>query len=189
MKTRGNYTRRWNMIEECLKLSATHVVAISTKSIRIAPEFRAPCEMNQCGHYDKNWTCPPGIGSLEECEKKVRRFSNGVLFQKVYGLEGSFDIEGMEKAHDDFFRLIRSIQDSIPEEIKFSDHTILGAGACAVCAKCSYLEGEECRFQDKAVSSVEAHGIDVKKLLEANGLSYVNGANTVSYVGLLLFNE
>ena len=189
MKTRGNYTRRWNMIEECLKLSATHVVAISTKSIRIAPEFRAPCEMNQCGHYDKNWTCPPGIGSLEECEKKVRRFSNGVLFQKVYGLEGSFDIEGMEKAHDDFFRLIRSIQDSIPEEIKFSDHTILGAGACAVCAECSYPEGEECRFPDKAVSSVEAHGIDVKKLLEANGLSYVNGANTVSYVGLLLYNE
>jgi len=189
MKARDNYTRSRYMIEEYLELGATHAVAVSTGSIRIAREFRAPCEMNQCGHYDKNWTCPPGIGSLEECEKKVRRFSNGVLFQKVYRLEGSFDIEGMEKAHEDFFRLIRSIQDIIPEKIKVSDHTILGAGACAVCAECSYLEGEECRFPDKAVSSVEAHGIDVKKLLEVNGLSYVNGANTVSYVGLLLFNE
>jgi len=176
------------MIEVCLELGATHAVAASIKSIRIAPEFRAPCEMNSCGHYDKNWTCPPGIGSLKECEKRVRSFSKGVLFQKVYGLEGCFDIEGMEKAHDDFFRLINSIQDSIPKEIKNSDHTILGAGACAVCAECSYLEGEECRFPDKAVSSVEAHGIDVKKLLEDNGLSYINGVNTVSYVGLLLYN-
>ena len=176
------------MIEEYLELGATHAAAVSTESIRIAREFRSPCEMNQCGHYDKNWTCPPGIGGLEECEKKVRRFSGGVLFQKVYGLEGSFDIEGMEKAHDDFSRLIQSIQDSIPEEKGLSDYLLLGAGACAVCAECSYPEGEECRFPDKAVSSVEAHGIDVKKLLEANGLSYVNGVNTVSYVGLLLYD-
>jgi len=94
----------------------------------------------------------------------------------------------MEKAHDDFSRLIQSIQDSIPEEKGLSDYLLLGAGACAVCAECSYPEGEECRFPDKAISSVEAHGIDVKKLLEANGLSYVNGVNTVSYVGLLLYN-
>jgi len=177
------------MIEECLKLGFTHAIIISTQGISIKPEFRAPCEQNQCGHYDQNWMCPPGIGSLKECEQRVRRFSRGVLFQKIYGLEDSFDIEGMEKSHVDFHELIQAIQVSLPDNHGIADNMILGAGACPICEKCSYLRGEVCRFPDKAVASVEAHGIDVKRLLEDNGLSYVNGANTVSYVGLLLFNE
>jgi predicted metal-binding protein len=133
--------------------------------------------------------CPPGIGNLKECEQRVRRFSKGVLFQKIYELENSFDIEGMEKSHADFFKLIQAIQDSVPRTHQIEDYMILGAGACPICEKCSYLQGDACLFPDKAVASVEAHGIDVKRLLEDNGLSYVNGANTVSYVGLLLFNE
>jgi predicted metal-binding protein len=177
------------MVEECLKLGATGAEIVATESIRIKQEFRAPCEQNQCGHYGKNWMCPPGVGSLEECGKRVRRYSKGLLFQKVYPLKDSFDIEGMQEAHENFNLLIRQVRDSIPAKKEIDDYMILGVGACPVCKNCTYPRGEECVFPDKAVASVEAHGIDVKQLLEGHGMSYVNGANTVSYVGLLLYAE
>ena len=177
------------MIEQCLQLGATSAEIVSTESIRVKQEFRTPCEQNQCGHYGQNWMCPPGVGSLEECELRVRRFSKGLLFQKVYPLKDSYDIEGMQEAHEDFNLLIQEIRDSVPKKNRIREYMILGAGACPVCKKCTYLRGEECVFPDKAIASVEAHGIDVKKLLEDNGLSYVNGVNTVSYVGLLLYAE
>jgi hypothetical protein len=56
-------------------------------------------------------------------------------------------------------------------------------------AKCGYLVGEECQFPDKAVSSVEANGIDVIALVKTSGIPYNNGKNTVSYVALILFNR
>lgn len=65
----------------------------------------------------------------------------------------------------------------------------LNAGPCTYCAKCTYLAGEECQFPDKAVSSVEANGIDVMALVKASGIPYNNGKNTVSYVALILFNS
>ena len=177
------------MKEDCLKLGATGAEIISTGSIRITQDFRTPCEQNQCGHYGQNWMCPPGVGSLEECEQRIRRFSKGLVFQKVYPLEDSYDIEGMQEAHENFILLIQAIRDSVPEKNKIKDFMILGVGACPVCKKCTYLRGEECLFPEKAIASVEAHGIDVNKLLEDHGLSYINGVNTVSYVGLLLYAE
>ncbi|MHC6180562.1 DUF2284 domain-containing protein [Clostridium sp. JNZ X4-2] len=57
------------------------------------------------------------------------------------------------------------------------------------CERCTYLDGEDCRCPDRALSSVEAYGIDVISLEKDVGISYYNGPNTVSYVGLILFNE
>ncbi|HEY3424048.1 MAG TPA: DUF2284 domain-containing protein, partial [Negativicutes bacterium] len=54
--------------------------------------------------------------------------------------------------------------------------------------KCAYQDNEECRFPDKAFASVESYGIDVINLEKACGIPYYNGKNTVSYVGLILFN-
>jgi predicted metal-binding protein len=82
-----------------------------------------------------------------------------------------------------------SVRDTILVEEELPDTLLLGAGACRVCGACSYPIGEGCRFPDKAVGSVEAYGIDAKKLLEANGLRYVNGVNTVSYARFLLYGR
>ena len=104
------------MIEQCLQLGATSAEIVSTGSIGVKQEFRTPCEQNQCGHYGQNWMCPPGVGSLEEYELRVRRFSKGLLFQKVYPLKDSYDIEGMQEAHEDFNLLIQEIRDSVPKK-------------------------------------------------------------------------
>ena len=48
-------------------------------------------------------------------------------------------------------------------------------------------DGLPCRFPQKAIPSLEAHGIHVSKLAEACGMRYINGQNTVTYFGAVLF--
>jgi hypothetical protein len=36
------------------------------------------------------------------------------------------------------------------------------------------------------MASVESQGMDIAALVESVGLSYINGADTVSYVGMIL---
>jgi predicted metal-binding protein len=63
----------------------------------------------------------------------------------------------------------------------------LSAGACSICETCTYPDGEPCRLPEKAMASLESYGIDVAQLIASSGLSYNNGPNTVSYVGVILF--
>ena len=50
----------------------SHVVLLDCDTIELKPEVRQMCAADTCHKYDKCWSCPPGCGSLEECEAKVR---------------------------------------------------------------------------------------------------------------------
>lgn len=45
---------------------------VDTASISFSREVRKMCEVNTCRQYGKTWACPPGLGTLEECQKKYR---------------------------------------------------------------------------------------------------------------------
>ncbi len=95
----------------------------------------------------------------------------------------------MADAKKDFDTVLRNIVEKIKYNNWFEDIFPLGAGDCEICKECTYLNGEKCRFPDKAHPSVEACGIDVKALVTRCGIPYHNGKDTVSYDGLILFKE
>ena len=110
-----------------------------------------------------------------------------MVFQTVHQLEDSFDFEGAVEAAKKHEEVFRKILASIQSDRSFQEILGLNVGDCKVCDKCTYLDGEECRYPDKAVASVESYGIDVNALVSGCGIPYINGPNTVSYVGLFLF--
>ena len=63
----------------------------------------------------------------------------------------------------------------------------LGAGGCGVCKSCAKRTDEPCRFPELAMPSLEAYGVNVSKLASAAGMKYINGQNTVTYFGMVLF--
>jgi predicted metal-binding protein len=91
-----------------------------------------------------------------------------------------------KKIHEQVFR---DLLKKIKNKYDFEDLLPLNVGCCRLCPKCAYLDNEPCRHPDKAVSSLEAYGIDVVALEKSVGIPYHNGKNTVSYVGLVLFKE
>lgn len=175
-------------VREILKrLGVTRTGVVPVPSIVFSEAFRAACEANQCGQYGANWACPPGVGAPAELIERARRFREGLVVQTVWPLEDAFDFDGMMAGKDKHTAVFRDVFERIGPLLPGTEKLALCAGACAVCEPCTYPSGEPCRFPERAMSSLEAYGIDVAALIASAGLSYNNGANTVSYVGLILY--
>jgi predicted metal-binding protein len=176
------------LVQAALCLNAKHAAIVEVAKIRFVEDFRKACQQNVCGKYNTNWVCPPAVGTFAELKTRACQFKQGLLFQTVYQLAKTFDWKGMlaaKKIHDEVFR---KIFDNVKNEHNLQDILALNAGSCEVCPSCAYLDEEKCRFPDKAFASVESYGIDVIHLEKTCGMPYYNGENTVSYVGLILFN-
>ena len=168
-----------------IKRHAHAFAPIDTRDIRFDPAFRADCERNACGYYGACWMCPPDVGDIETLIARAKSFEHAIVFQTVEQITDSFDIEGMHraaKAHNHLISRLRRAAEK--NEI---DCWLLGAGACGGCKTCAKKSGEPCRHPGRAVVSLEAAGVDVVQLAKQTGLPYINGKNTVTYFGVLLY--
>ena len=178
-----------DLVKLALDSGASNAAIADTSKIVFHEDFRKACEKNVCGMYNTNWMGPPAVGPISELAKKVEKYKQGLLFQTVHQLSGPFDLKGMTQGQVIHEGVFRAILEKIKREYKFEQILPLNAGCCKICSRCAYLEGEQCRHPDQAVASVEAYGIDVMALEKNSGIPYYNGKNTVSYVGLILFNK
>lgn len=178
-----------SLVAIALQSNASHAAVIETSTIEFHEDFRKACEKNVCRKYGTNWMGPPAIGPISALMKRATGFRHGLLFQTVHRVAGSFDMKGMLEAagvHEAVFRsLLKGIREKHPDE----NFLPLNAGCCSICSTCAYLDDEPCRNPDDAVSSVEAYGMNVIALQKSAGLPYYSGKNTVTYVGLILFNS
>jgi predicted metal-binding protein len=175
------------IVRQIEEMGASRAACVESKEIPFEKAFRAACEQNACGFYNRCWTCPPDAGNIDDCMTHVKEFPHAVLFQTISPLEDSYDIEGMHAAAIAHNALTLRVQETFRQAGIFSK--VLGAGACGVCPTCTKPEGNPCRFPDLAVTSLEACGINVSELAKICGLRYINGQNTVTYFGLLLYKE
>jgi len=168
--------------EKLLTLGVTAYGCISTKQIVFSEEVRRLCAGNQCRNFGKTWACPPAVGTVEECRKQCLQYSSALVFSSVYSLEDSFDFEGMSQGHRSF----KSVCDNLYKQLK-PPFLLLSNEGCLRCRVCTYPQAP-CRFPEKLFPALEGYGILVKELAESAGMRYHNGANTVSFFGMLCYN-
>ena len=176
------------LIQNILALGAGKAALIPAGQIVLAAAFRDACAQNSCGAYGKYWVCPPACGEIEALMVRVRSYDQAILYESVGHFEDSFDFEGMIAARRAHATLSRRIEEELrgllpPERLHLS------VGGCDLCKACTYPDDLPCRFPDKALLSLEACGVDVYQTAKAAGLPYNNGANTVTYFGLILFGH
>lgn len=174
--------------QKALELGAYKAGIVDVKDIVLDKIFRKMCESNACGNYGKNYTCPPDVGDIEELMSKVKSYSKAVVYQTVGELEDSYDFEGMMEAGAQHTALVQKMWD-VTDEMNYKNLLHLGAGGCHLCPVCGKISGTPCAHPKRAMSSLEAHGINVSKLAEQAGMKYINGQNTVTYFGVILLGE
>ena len=176
------------VVELALAEGATHARARETAGLRVEEAVRQNCLINACGKSGRSWTCPPHVGELEALGARILDYPQGVVVQTITPVEDSWDFEGMEAAIHAHNRIMRAVADQLAA--RHPDLVVLafGAGGCDACESCT-CPGAPCRFPGRAMSSVEAQGLDINALVKSVGLSYINGANTVSYVGMVLWKH
>lgn len=175
------------LVDIALKHGADRAAVIAVESIPFDAAFRKACEANSCGKYGRCWMCPPDVGDINEMIGKAREYDRAFVFQTVGQLEDSFDFEGMMDAAKHHNDIAQAVSDEVLPMLPGA--LVLGAGACQVCERCAKETEEPCRFPDKAIASLESYGIAVYQLAPLCGMKYINGTDTVTYFGTVLFGR
>ena len=175
------------LTQKVLELGAYKANVISTKDVVLDRAFRAMCESNACGVYGKCYMCPPDVGDIDELMAQVGNYDYALVYQTVTELEDSFDFEGMIEAKKKTYPLAQNLR-KVFTDINVSKVLHLGAGGCGVCKTCAKRTSEPCRFPEAAMPSLEAYGVNVSELAKASGMKYINGQDTVTYFGAVLFS-
>ena len=148
----------------------SHVALLDCDTIELKQEVRQMCAADTCG-------------ALEECEARVRQYKYGIIVQTVGELEDALDGEGMmetEARHKEYFvEFEKKLRELYP------DMLAIGAGCCTKCKVCTYPDAP-CRFPKQAFSSMEAYGMLVTQVCQANGLKYYYGDCTIAYTSCYL---
>ena len=112
-----------------------------------------------------------------------RQYKYGIIVQTVGELEDVFDGEGMmetEARHKEYFvEFEKKLREIYP------DMLAIGAGCCTKCKVCTYPDAP-CRFPKQAFSSMEAYGMLVTQVCQANELQYYYGDCTIAYTSCYL---
>ena len=176
------------LIDDILKFNVTGAAMIDATKIRYSAEFRRLCEQNKCGHYGKNWMCPPAVGSYEDLTAKASRYTWCLVFQTVHQLSHSRYRKALREAFKGHDESLNKIIKHLRDRYSIEEILPLGAGPCTYCEECASRDGETCRFPDRAVASLESHGIDVGALMNLCGMPYKFEQHTTTLVGAVFFN-
>lgn len=174
------------LLNAALDAGAAKAVLLPVERIVLSDTFREVCRTGGCGAYGRCWVCPPHIGEIHQLMEKVRSFPKALWYQSVGTIEDSFDFEGMMAAGRAHALLGQRIQKAAQGLIS-GEFLHLSCGGCHLCEKCAAIEGQPCRMPGKALHPLEGYGVDVYQTTRDTDLKYINGRNTVTYFGMVLF--
>jgi len=170
-------------IEKAKEMGFDAAAPIDPKTLEAREDVRSMCAADKCGAYNKNWTCPPACGTVEECQQKMRSYEKGILLQSIGHMIKTIDsrcYRETERRHmKNFYAFAEEIRKAYPNAL------CLGAGGCRVCRQCAYPEA--CRFPEKAMSSMEGYGLFVTQVCRDAGVPYHYGEKTITYTACVLF--
>ena len=175
------------LLKNIKEAGASNASVIEVKDITFRPEFRDACKQNSCGKYNTNWGCPPACGTIEDMMAQAQSYPYALVYQTVSLLEDSFDYEGMQEGKKLYNRVTDKVRALFDQKFPEKETLFLNAGACKVCGRCAKLDEQPCRFPEKRTISMEAYGVDVSNLAKVAGMNYINGQNTVTYFGAILY--
>ena len=55
---------------------------IKPEEITFLEQVRHICE-SECPRYGTSWSCPPAVGTVEECKERCRQYTGGFIFTTV----------------------------------------------------------------------------------------------------------
>ncbi len=168
---------------QLLELPIIQYAWLSCSDIPFSENARMICQQ-ECPRYGKSWSCPPGVGTVEECKARCMKFEGAFVFSTIAEVN---DIMNMDetlatlKGHEEVtHEIVRILGQYTKETLPLS------GDSCAACEKCTYPDAP-CRQPGRMVSCIEGYGIIVPLLAEKAGIDFENGSNIVTWFGMVLY--
>jgi predicted metal-binding protein len=180
------------MYDQYLKLatgcgfSAAACFAPEKLAFATADVLRGACEQNSCTMYGRFWTCPPAVGSVEECIRQVKSYRRGLALQLVSeAVSYAFNEELFNEVRDTFNYMTREIWRAVRQD--YPDALAIGMSGCTLCKNCAWPKAP-CRHPDEMIRCISAYCIDLHELSELCGFTHASPEES-EYFSIILFDQ
>ena len=156
-----------------------------TEALAFTDRVREICR-TQCPMYGKSWSCPPAVGTPEQCRGRLLRFEEGLLLVTAAEVEDIADLNQTLATRGPHQEITRRAEALVKQQC--GEALALSAEACARCESCTY-PGGPCRFPEEMLPCVESHCILVPDLAERCGVDYCVSGSIVTWYSLILYTD
>lgn len=171
--------------KEIAALPIVQYAFFDTNELTFSDKVRYICK-TECPMYNKTYSCPEAVGSVEECREYCHGFKKAFMFSTVAENVDCEDMQAMLSTRREHARITREVNGIFRKHCK--ECVMFASEACTVCEKCAYPL-EACRHPEKMIRCIESQGILVTDIAEKYGLEFFIGAGSVTWFGLILYNE
>lgn len=155
---------------------------IDPQNIEFSDRIRYVCA-HECPMYGRSWACPPAVGTVADCEKKVRAYPHGLVITTLAEVSDIANMDETLATRAPHEAVTRQVRDILQQQA--GDVLVLSTESCAICEHCAYPDAP-CRHPDRMFPCVESYGIVATALAEQYGIEFYNG-NLVTWFSLLLY--
>ncbi|UAL07554.1 MAG: DUF2284 domain-containing protein [Candidatus Methanogranum gryphiswaldense] len=161
------------------------VIAAPSPDIHTISTCRKLCRQNRCGSFNRNWGCPPGAGTDEDCLWLIHEYHKAVVISRKFDDANMKDLDFIDKSAHRHQDMIRKMSTAM-KKAGYKDVLPLSDGGCKYCGECSYPD-EPCRFPDQMIPSVSGFGIIMEEYLGSQGIDFKFEDDAFTLYGLILF--
>ena len=154
---------------------------VSTDDIEFTDKVRSICK-KECARYGKSWSCPPAVGTLDECKNRCHRFPEALFFSTIADVEDYSDMDRLLETRREHEKITGEIEELLKKE--GNQCYTLSSDSCALCEKCTYPK-RSCVHPEQMHPCIESHGIVIIPLVEANHMDYFMGERMVVWFSLI----
>jgi predicted metal-binding protein len=122
---------------------------------------------------------------VNHCKAKCLGYKNALMIATITEVWDIANIEETLATRPEHEAVTDQVRDLFREQ--GIEPYVLSTESCAKCDRCSWLDGEPCRFPEKMHPCVESHGINLLSIIEELGLTFQYGENVVTWFSLLLY--
>ena len=88
---------------------------IKTEDIEFNDKVRAICK-KECPRYGKSWSCPPAVGTVEQCKSVCRDYTHALLFSSVAEVPDYSDMAALPKTKREHEEITAEIEAYLKKE-------------------------------------------------------------------------
>lgn len=150
--------------------------------VSFSERVRYICE-TECPQYGKSWSCPPAVGTVEECKARVNEYGEVFLFASLSEVESMDDMQMMLSTRKDHELITRQITDMF--QAIGCETLTLSTESCIQCKHCTYPDAP-CRHPEVQFPCVESYGIMVTELAEKCGIPFIQEYGVITWFSAII---
>lgn len=159
---------------------------LDTEELIFSEMVRHICE-SDCVCCGTTWSCPPAVGTVEECRERCIGFEKVLIFTTLAEVSDTALLDETLKTRKGHEEVSRSLLKEL-KGVAGEDLMALSSESCQLCEHCTF-PNSTCRYPDSMLPCIESYGILVTESAEKCQIDFFYDNTTVTWFGMIFFDK